>query len=99
MCTFDNGSGSSTLNQLVKQAWARGSLIQMDMHLPNPYDNWQNNPIQPSVPPPRFVLALALVPPRAYPGIVRPTATWTPTPPADDAIWYDAQRSVELDAR
>ena len=54
MCTFDNGSGSSTLNQLVKQAWARGSLIQMDMHLPNPYDNWQNNPIQPSVPPPQI---------------------------------------------
>jgi len=52
MCTFDNGSGNSTLDQLAKQIWGHGSLIQMDMHFPNPYDNWQNNPIQ-NVPAPQ----------------------------------------------
>jgi hypothetical protein len=41
MCVF--GSGSDT-NIQAKAAWAKGELVQMDMHFPNPFDNYQNQP-------------------------------------------------------
>ena len=38
MCIF---GGASDSNIQAKNWWAAGSLIQMSMHFPNPYDNWQ----------------------------------------------------------
>ena len=38
MCVF--GSGSDARNMMV-QAWQRGQLVQLSVHFPNPFNNWQ----------------------------------------------------------